>query len=223
MRSEYKFSEITSTQDYAKSKILSGDKNFLVLSDYQTDGRGRSGRAWESTIGGLWFSFDEEFYEKNNLITLSIGVAVREVLYEEYGCDVKLKWPNDLILEDKKVGGIICEKVNDRVLIGIGINTNNKKLSLDNAITFLNFTGKTVENYSIMKSIINRCEDFIKAENSVIIKLFRNNMAYKERQCFISSLKQKAKIIDIDFEGKLIVETDKGIKEIISGEINLCT
>lgn len=223
MRIEYKFREITSTQDYAKSKIFNGDKNFLILSDYQTDGRGRSGRNWESTIGGLWFSFDEDFYGKNNIITLSIGVAVRDVLHEEYKCDVKLKWPNDLILGDKKVGGIICEKVNDRILIGIGINTNNKELSLDNAVTFLNFTGKTVDNYSIMKNIINRCEEFMKLRNSVIIKSFRNNMVYKGKRCFISSLKENARIIDIDCEGKLIVETDTGIKKVISGEINLCT
>ena len=133
---EYYFNEINSTQDYAKKISLEGENNFVVFSDIQTCGRGRMSRNWQAPLGGLWFSFDNEFIDKNGLFTIAIGIATRKVLAKVYNCKVLLKWPNDLIFENKKVGGIICEKVNEKVIVGIGINTNVKNIHEEKAITF---------------------------------------------------------------------------------------
>lgn len=221
MRLEYHFEEISSTQEYAKELVSQGKDNFVVFSDIQTNGRGRFGRIWNAPHGGLWFSFDKK-YSGNVLFTLAVGVAIKEVLEEEYNTKLLLKWPNDLILDEKKVGGIICEKVDDAVIIGIGINTNNK-VELDTAINFFEKTQKSKDNYLIMNKIINKIENTVNLDNRKIIETFRKNMAYKGKECFVSVLNQKAKILDIADNGNLIVEVNDEIEEVFSGEINICT
>ena len=222
MRKEYHFEEITSTQDYAKKLSLDNQSEFLVYSDIQTRGRGRFGRSWDAPKGGLWFSFDEKLNERNCVFTLMVGVAVREVLEEKYNYKVQLKWPNDLIAENKKVGGVICEKVNENVIVGIGINTNNSEIGVDKATNFFKITGTKANNYDIMTSIISRLEELTNAKDYEIIKKFRENMAFKERKCYVSALGSEAIIKDITNNGELIVETDTGIKNVIAGEINVC-
>ena len=217
---EIHLKEIDSTQNYAKNLILNNEKNFVVVSDMQTSGRGRNGHTWTSPHGGLWFSFDVNFH--SDFPTLVIGIATMEVLKEEYNCDLKIKWPNDLILDGKKVGGILCEKVNNEIIAGIGINTNVKNIELNTATSLFNKTNKVVDNIELMKKIINKCNEFSDYSKEKIITLFRNNMAYIGEMCFVSSLQYEAKILDITNEGKLVVETDDGIKEIFSGEINVC-
>lgn len=212
--------EVDSTQNYAKNLILNNEKNVVIVADIQTAGRGRNGHTWTSPHGGLWFSFDVNFY--SDFPTLVIGVATMEVLKEEYGCELKIKWPNDLILDEKKVGGILCEKVNNEIIAGIGINTNVKSIELNTATSLFNKTNKVVDNIDLMKKIINKCNALSSYSEEKIITIFRNNMAYIGEKCFISSLQCEAKILDITSEGKLAVETDDGIKEIFSGEINVC-
>ena len=212
--------EIDSTQNYAKKLILNNEKNFVIVADIQTSGRGRNGHTWTSPIGGLWFSFDIDFY--SDFPTLVIGIAAMEILKKEYSCDLKIKWPNDLILNRKKVGGILCEKVNDEIIAGIGINTNVKDIELDTATSFFSKTNKVVDNIELMHEIIKKCEEISNWDGEKIIDIFRENMAYIGQECFVYSIQCKAKILDIASDGKLVVETDEGIKEINSGEINVC-
>ena len=217
---EIHLTEIDSTQNYAKNLILNNEKNVVVVADMQTSGRGRNGHTWTSPHGGLWFSFDVNFH--SDFPTLVIGIAAMEVLKEEYNCELKIKWPNDLILDGKKVGGILCEKVNNEVIAGIGINTNVKNIELNTATSLFNKTNKVVDNIELMKKIINKCNEFSDYSKEKIITIFRSNMAYIGEKCFISSLQSEAKILDVTNDGKLVVETGEGIKEINSGEINVC-
>lgn len=219
---EYYFNEITSTQDYAKEISINGKENFVVFSDSQTNGRGRYLRCWEAPNGGLWFSFDNEFSNKNGIFTITIGVATRDVLEKIYNYKVLLKWPNDLILNNKKVGGIICEKVNEKVIIGIGINTNVKEIDNEKATTFIKELDKTIDNKVLMKKIIEKCKEYLGYDKDKILNKFRENMVYLGEECFVSALNEKVKILDIADDGKLIVEAKDGIKEVFTGEINEC-
>ena len=103
----------------------------IALAEYQSAGRGRRGRSWVAPFGGgLCFSAGWLFDEMPRdlaAMTLATGVVVRRVLLEETGLDVRLKWPNDLVWEDKKLGGILVELTAESqgpcyVVIGIGIN-----------------------------------------------------------------------------------------------------
>jgi BirA family biotin operon repressor/biotin-[acetyl-CoA-carboxylase] ligase len=103
---------VTSTQDVAREMPIGS----VVVADHQTAGRGRSSRSWEAPAGAaLLVSF---VLPPNPLLSLAAGVAAAEAC----GRGVRLKWPNDLLLDGRKVGGILVEASPARALCGIGIN-----------------------------------------------------------------------------------------------------
>jgi BirA family biotin operon repressor/biotin-[acetyl-CoA-carboxylase] ligase len=88
----------------------------VVVADHQTAGRGRHGRSWEAPAGsGLFVTF---VLEPSPIVVFAAGVAAAEAC----GRGVLLKWPNDLVLDDRKLGGILAEIRNEYALVGIGIN-----------------------------------------------------------------------------------------------------
>jgi BirA family transcriptional regulator, biotin operon repressor / biotin---[acetyl-CoA-carboxylase] ligase len=88
----------------------------VVVADHQTAGRGRLGRKWEAPPeSGLFVTF---VLEASGIIVFAAGVAAAEAC----GMGVRLKWPNDLILKDRKLGGVLAEFRNEQALVGIGIN-----------------------------------------------------------------------------------------------------
>jgi BirA family biotin operon repressor/biotin-[acetyl-CoA-carboxylase] ligase len=103
---------VTSTQDAARDLPIGS----VVVADHQTAGRGRSSHAWEAPPGtALLVSF---VLPPNPLLSLAAGVAAAEAC----GRGVRLKWPNDLLLDGRKVGGILVEASPARAICGIGIN-----------------------------------------------------------------------------------------------------
>ena len=103
---------VASTQDVARG-LPTGS---IVVADHQTAGRGRHGRRWEAPPGtALLASF---VLETRPLLSLAAGMAAAEAC----GPDVRLKWPNDLLLEGRKLGGILVETTPAKAIVGIGIN-----------------------------------------------------------------------------------------------------
>jgi len=89
-----------------------------VVADHQTAGRGRHGRSWQAPPGsGLFVTF---VLEPSPIVVFAAGVAAAEAC----GRGVRLKWPNDLVLHDRKLGGILAEVRNEHALVGIGVNLN---------------------------------------------------------------------------------------------------
>jgi BirA family transcriptional regulator, biotin operon repressor / biotin---[acetyl-CoA-carboxylase] ligase len=107
-----RLASVTSTQDAARDMPIGS----IVVADHQTAGRGRSSHRWEAPPGAaLLVSF---VLPPNRLLSLAAGVAAAEAC----GRGVRLKWPNDLLLEGRKVGGILVEASQARAICGIGIN-----------------------------------------------------------------------------------------------------
>jgi BirA family biotin operon repressor/biotin-[acetyl-CoA-carboxylase] ligase len=103
---------VTSTQDVARDMPIGS----VVVADHQTAGRGRKERSWEAPPGtSLLVSF---VLAPSRLLSLAAGVAAAEAC----GPDVRLKWPNDLLLDDRKVGGILVEATPHKAICGIGVN-----------------------------------------------------------------------------------------------------
>jgi BirA family biotin operon repressor/biotin-[acetyl-CoA-carboxylase] ligase len=103
---------VTSTQDVARELPIGS----IVIADHQTAGRGRLERRWEAPPGtALLVSF---VLERHPLLSLAAGVAAAEAC----GPEVRLKWPNDLLLEGQKLGGILVEAAPDKAVCGVGIN-----------------------------------------------------------------------------------------------------
>ena len=128
------FSELPSTNDYLKGKGALGEREgLIILADSQTTGRGRFNREWLSPKGGLYFSVLLRpmtlSLTETPLITLTAGVAVANVLQTALGLTPQLKWPNDVLLDTKKVAGILVEStfIGDDIeysVVGVGVNAN---------------------------------------------------------------------------------------------------
>ncbi|MEM2676119.1 MAG: biotin--[acetyl-CoA-carboxylase] ligase, partial [Candidatus Bathyarchaeia archaeon] len=125
--------EVNSTNDWAKELAeLGAPEGTVAIAETQTAGRGRIGRKWHSPKGGLWFSItlkpNLKPSETVKLVFLA-GLAVAETLRELCGLKAETKWPNDVLVDGRKVCGILSEmktvgeKV-DYVVVGVGINAN---------------------------------------------------------------------------------------------------
>jgi BirA family biotin operon repressor/biotin-[acetyl-CoA-carboxylase] ligase len=128
------FQELPSTNDQARQLANAGaDEGIVVLSDVQTEGRGRRGRFWESPAGGMWLTIilrPKIAPSKAPLLTLLTGSIVAQIIRDKYELEAMLKWPNDVRIDGKKVCGILTELNTEKdavnfVLIGVGINVNN--------------------------------------------------------------------------------------------------
>ncbi len=117
---------VTSTQDEARILARSGSPGgTVVLAEEQTMGRGREGRAWVSPAGvGLWFTLVHRSGRPLGewpAVTLAAALGLCRAL-EEDGLDPRVRWPNDVLLLDRKVAGILADTEGTAVLLGMGIN-----------------------------------------------------------------------------------------------------
>ena len=125
------FQEIDSTNTYLKNTYkLLGNFTF-VSTDYQSHGKGRNDRVWNSETGeNLMFSFlikDEDLLKQSPIISLLSAIEVAKAIETYKIKDVSIKWPNDVLIGDRKVCGILAEgQLPDFMVVGIGLNVNQK-------------------------------------------------------------------------------------------------
>ncbi len=117
------FDKISSTQAYAQGLVQSGNAadNTIILADVQSAGRGRWRRTWVSNPGNLYVSFIYSSQLRDPRLSYTIAVAVAETLIS-FGMNPQIKWPNDILIDGKKISGILIEYAKNFVIIGIGIN-----------------------------------------------------------------------------------------------------
>ena len=130
----HRLDSVSSTQDTLHDMAAQGAQaGTAVLAAEQTEGRGRRGRQWASPRGGLWLSVlcRPETVLAIEVLSLRVALAVARVIEARVaGVTVELKWPNDLMLDDRKLGGILCEArwQGDSpawVVVGVGLNLGN--------------------------------------------------------------------------------------------------
>ena len=128
------FERLSSTMDVLHELAATGaETGTAVLAGEQLEGRGSRGRAWHSPPGGLWLSvlFRPAALDGVELISLRVGLAVAEAVRSLVPRPLQLKWPNDLMLNGRKVGGVLCEArwqgdLLAWVAVGIGMNVRNR-------------------------------------------------------------------------------------------------
>jgi BirA family biotin operon repressor/biotin-[acetyl-CoA-carboxylase] ligase len=129
--------ETQSTNQYAIDLLAQGKSNFAVVSDFQSQGKGRLGRIWEAPAqSSILLSVSMKLNGVNNFGWLNLWAAlvVKRILGESASFEIKLKWPNDLVVVDDdgflKFGGILSQIHEDNVIFGIGINYSQDKSEL---------------------------------------------------------------------------------------------
>lgn len=112
---------IDSTMNWAKSRAKNGaPEGSVVIADIQTGGRGRRGNVWQSPLGNLHMTFIVKPNEEQmRALPFLCALAVYEAVLDE---GVRLKWPNDILWQGRKMGGILIEKEGNAALCGIGLN-----------------------------------------------------------------------------------------------------
>jgi len=117
------FDKLSSTQAYAQNLVRSGDASdhTIVLADSQTAGHGRYRRTWVSKPGNLYVSFIYKIENRDPRLSYSVAVAIAETLIS-FGIIPTIKWPNDILIDGKKISGTLIEYAKDFVIVGIGIN-----------------------------------------------------------------------------------------------------
>ncbi len=232
--------EAESTNEIAKDLLREGaTEGLIVIADTQTRGSGRRGRTWESPIGGLYMSLVLEprgIGAPYSAYSLLAGCGTAVALKKATGLDVKLKWPNDLYLDSKKLGGILTELVVEKdalgMVIGIGINMNFDSNALSEVMkrevtSILSETGEKFSVELIAASIINEIdlrikqvifdESFQRIANeskSLSATLGKEVIAEREDESIIGLA------VNIAEDGSLVIETKEGILyQVTSGEV----
>ncbi len=239
----YYFPELKSTNIMAKEKTLHRaegiDGGTLIIAERQSAGKGRLGREWFSPAGGIWFSiilYPQLSPSYISRITLMTAVAAVKTIKVCTQIESQIKWPNDILINEKKVCGILTEMsaeldIIDWVVVGIGINVNigHREFPEDiqeNTISLKEASGKDVLRVKLVQTFLQefeKCYEILKRrEFSSVLKEWKlySHTLGKKIEVNIGEKVVTGEAIDINESGALILKKEDGeLIEIISGTI----
>ncbi|MCM8795847.1 MAG: biotin--[acetyl-CoA-carboxylase] ligase [Candidatus Omnitrophica bacterium] len=238
----YYFDNLPSTMDIAFEVGIKGaPEGTLVLAEVQTKGRGRLGRNWFSPkYKGIYLSLllrPKILTNQTPVFTLLSAVSVCEAVKEQIGLDIQIKWPNDLLIDNKKLGGILTELNAEMdevhfLVIGIGLNVNNERKSLlEYATSLKEEKHEQINRIELLKEILRKIEEnyliFQKFGAYPILEKWRDyNITLGRRVKILShkgGLEIEGEAVDIDIDGGILVRNDLGlIQKVTAGDVVHC-
>jgi BirA family biotin operon repressor/biotin-[acetyl-CoA-carboxylase] ligase len=236
----YYFDNLASTMNVAMQLGVEGSpEGTLVLSESQTKGRGRLGREWFSPkYKGIYLSLilkPKILPAEASMFTLLAGVSISEAIKEMASLDAHIKWPNDIIIGNRKLGGILTElnaemdEVNF-LIIGVGLNVNNDKKTLPAGATSLKEQKKEhINRVGLLQEILRNIEsNYLLFQNKgahPIIEKWRELSITLGKRVKIYFHKEhiEGEALDIDIDGGLLIRRDSGITDkVMSGDVVHC-
>lgn len=238
----YYYNETDSTNIRAKQLGEEGAPHgTLAVADQQNAGRGRRGRGWESPKGcSIYMSIllrPEIPPVKAPMLTLVMALSVAEGLKESTGLDVEIKWPNDIVLNGKKLVGILTEMSTEidyinHVVIGVGINVNMTGLpeELSGKATSLRLeTGRIVKRSPIIAAVMRSFEKnyslFLETQDlEKMQEEYNSLLVNREKEVRILGAKEQynAYALGVNKEGELLVRRGDGTTEaVFAGEVSV--
>ncbi|MEM1536725.1 MAG: biotin--[acetyl-CoA-carboxylase] ligase [Candidatus Bathyarchaeia archaeon] len=235
--------EVGSTNDWAKELAeLGAPEGTVAIAEVQTAGRGRLGRKWHSPRGGLWFSIiikpNLKPAETVQLVFLA-SLAVVEVLRELYGLKAETKWPNDVLVEGRKVCGILSEMktVGEKVeyaVLGVGLNANidvEKEFPLElreTATSLEKMLGKEIALEILLKALLEKMESlyqiFLEEGFNYILAKWKTHASFLrcEVEVYSGDEKFEGLALDVDGDGALVLRLRDGtVKRIFTGDLSI--
>lgn len=236
------FRELTSTNDVAKELALRGVKEgTVILAETQIGGRGRLERKWISPEGGLWFSIvlrptiPSKHAPK---LTLMASVAVARTINKLSPVGAGIKWPNDVLINQKKVCGILTEaefkgETLDFVVVGIGINANFDLNALpryirDYSTTLRKESGEEIDRETLLCRLLEKTESyyalFKERKFGAILKEWRSLTNFLGSYVKIVSGEEKIEgmALNIDEDGALMLRlNDKTLRKVTAGDMTV--
>lgn len=213
----------------------------LVVADAQTAGRGRRGRSWTSPAGkNLYFTIllrPDFIPDKAPMLTLVMALAVQRAIAEISGCKTDIKWPNDIVLNGKKVTGILTEMsvqsdYIDNVVIGVGINVKPQEFApelADKAASLEAELGQSISRALLLEKIMEHFE----RDYALFLKQLDLSLLMQDYNACLVNHGREVEVLEptgaykgtaegINEKGELLVRLPDGrINEIYAGEVSV--
>ncbi|MBW1696509.1 MAG: biotin--[acetyl-CoA-carboxylase] ligase [Deltaproteobacteria bacterium] len=223
---------VDSTMIVAKDMARKGCPNFtVVVADSQKQGRGRLNRIWISDPGGLYFTLvlrPKIPVAHSPRLSLLASMSLAELLREMIGIEAAVKWPNDILVNEYKLAGMLTEMEaeTDRVQfvsIGIGINVNNDPSGIEPRATSLKrLTGETTSRKDLLRQFLNRFEQQLRqADLDHVASRWKSYSITINRKVRIVTSQNifEGLAVDVDPDGALLLKmADGSIKRILYGD-----
>ncbi len=226
------FEETGSTMDVAKNLAQNGCAHqTVVIAGRQTKGRGRMKRTWQSSDGGLYFTMvlrpslpPSQCFKANFVASRMLSQTLRE----KYGVSAMVKWPNDILVDGRKLSGMLAEMETEGskvsfITIGIGINVNNDPTSVEpNAISLKEILGRDVSRKELLSDFLDafeaRMDDI--ASHDVIAEWKEHSITLNQKVRIVTTREVSEGVaIDVDANGALLLEQADGtVMTIVYGD-----
>lgn len=213
------YKRLPSTQDRAKELIknIVGEAGYVIIADEQYRGRGRFGRVWSSHKGkSLTFSL---IIEKIPLLSMKAALSVVEALKDECELETEIEWPNDIVVNGRKLCGILVESERQLAVVGVGMNVNETVLPLESATSVRIETGIPASREAILSSFLSIFESNLTREN--IMDCVREYLSFMDRYVEIETENGviRGEFINLGEDGEIIIRTESGtIASFLPGE-----
>jgi len=213
--------EVGSTNDYALG-LASKHTKAIVVARRQTNGRGRFRRQWFSDDSSLTASLllftNTPGFPHSSLVVHLAGLALSRAVDETVGLPTQIRWPNDIMLNDRKLAGILCEGRRNSIAVGIGLNLNQDSLpeDLPDAVSLRMATGKQWDKLYLLENFLREMftciEKTAKGESTQVLADIKQRSATLHRRVEVRTLLRKhvGTVIDLDAEGRIVLRTDSG-------------
>jgi BirA family biotin operon repressor/biotin-[acetyl-CoA-carboxylase] ligase len=210
-----RFKDVSSTQDTAK-RFIHRHQEMAIVAQHQRRGRGRHGREWSSPTGGLYLSLILFPKNRMTLIPFLASLSVVRLLEHYTLSSIAIHWPNDVLLNDKKICGVICEQNKDSVICGVGLNVNS---NLGNATTMTRETGEIYDLDDVLAC-------FIRIFNPLYEELLERGLRVEEALNYITGIGEVVEVVtknatftatvcDVNSDWSLLVRDERGVNRTL--------
>ena len=201
------FDKISSTQDLAHDLIAHGTatNKTVVMALAQSAGRGRYRRTWVSHHGNLYASFIYKIYERDPKLSYAIAVAIAETLIS-FGMVPQIKWPNDVLIDGKKISGVLIEYAQNFVIVGIGINIKTCPTVKEYKTTKIHKYNQNVDTKDVLNTLMKKIDKWRNANFSVVRERWMELAAGLNKT--IQYHGKPAELIGLNEDGALVLRKD---------------
>lgn len=235
----FAYDSISSTNEYAKKMLATQPAPLAILAEHQTLGRGRRGRKWNSPYAqNLYLSYAwpvTRGMAQIDGLSLVAGLAVVRAVEQVVGTTAQLKWPNDVLINNAKVAGILLELVGDpadlcSVVIGIGVNLNmtSTNQAIDQEWTSLALeTGKQVDRTQFAQSVLESLDVYLEKQKNCGFSSLKNEWlsvhGWQGREVVLSVGNElvQGRITGLGDKGEICLLVDGQERLFIGGELSL--
>lgn len=237
----YEYKEISSTNTEAQRLAEEGAPHgTVVIAELQTAGRGRRGRQWISQAGkGLWFSIilkPQLLPESVSVLSLVAALAVEKAIFQMTERKSQIKWPNDIVMEGKKVCGILSEMCLreghiHHIVVGIGINVEQQEFPeelKDMATSLENICGKPIERKQLLQEVLQAFGYYYE----LYMQTTDMSLMLKEYNTCLVNCDKEVRVLNpmgayqgiargINKNGELLVEKEGILHRVYAGEVSV--